>query len=294
MCAPPGSVSRGTPTFANFAGQSPRSVVSPDSGRSGVGSTCSTRSSAQMESHCLRHGGIGSTKSSCGIESLAKSPRQDEPKSWRALLTPVFVKHRYPGAYWRVMDGICAIGGRHPYVLAGAWGLHKRTGVDLRYVWRILGRLQRDGVLRLVAAGEGGRFPEQEKSGAPGKANLYAPGHACYPNGVYPNSGDLTTVRGVRIVAARPLFGQERTVVARPLPNSGRQTTPSFVVSHRMESLETNTMSGDKESFVTETTHEERKGWGRKTPGPTPETSYPSQLDALPEKDFWEAVRRLS
>jgi hypothetical protein len=118
--------------------------------------------------------------------------------SWRRALTPVFVYKRYPGAFWLVLDAICDIATFHPRATLGVEALARRAGVSASYTEKIRRRLTEDGVIQLVTQSTGGRFTEEERRGAPGKANEYEVGPAArdLPLKLKPHQGGWGSDRG--------------------------------------------------------------------------------------------------
>jgi len=109
---------------------------------------------------------------------VVASPEPAAFLTFRRALTPVFVHKRYPRNYWLLLDAICELAGYFPTVPLGTYSLPKRTGLHRRTVRHILERLESEGVLQLVEQSPGGRFPDNERRGAPGRANVYAVGPA--------------------------------------------------------------------------------------------------------------------
>ena len=102
---------------------------------------------------------------------------------WRRILTPIFDAKRYPGAFYRVLNGICVIQAKSSdptIAYLGAYGLSRSTGVELKWTKFILRQLEADEVLHLVYQGRPGRFPASERYGSPGIAKGFELGHLCF------------------------------------------------------------------------------------------------------------------
>jgi len=152
---------------------------------------------------------------------------RNDPLSWRRVLIPVFMRQRYPASCWRILDALCEIQkGRYLTVYGGVESIVEHTGLHPRTVERGLARLVHEGALQLVEQTRGGRFPDEEKPGAPGRANGYQLGPLAYQ--VEPRSNDRgrTPVKRPRYRGKEPRSNDRGLSGKEPRSND----RPTFVL----------------------------------------------------------------